>query len=49
MLQWGGEEVKKDEGGGAVGEFGEVLIGLWGTAGDSQFVEVPVTGYDCGG
>ena len=36
-------------GGGAVGEFGEGLLGLQGTAGNSHLVQISGTGYDGGG
>ena len=45
----GGEEVQTDLVGGAAGDFGEGLLDLLGTVGDSHLVQVPVTGYDGGG
>ena len=44
-----GEEAQTAGRGGAGGEFGEGLSGLYGTAGDSDLVQVPGTGYDSRG
>ena len=49
MRQGGGEETQTAGGGGAAGEFVDVLPGLWGTAGNSHLVQVYGTGYDSGG
>ena len=49
VRQWDGEELQMAGGGGTVGEFGEGLTGLWGTAGDSHIFQVPGTSYDSGG
>ena len=46
VRQGGGEEAQKSGGGGATGEFGEDLTGLWGTAGNSHPVQVYGTGYE---
>ena len=35
-------------GGGAAGEYREVLLGLWGTARDSHLVRITGKGYDGG-
>ena len=46
VLQWVKEETQTAGGGGAVGDFREGILGLWGTTGDSQLVQVPGTVYD---
>ena len=49
VRQGGGEQAQTAGGGGATGEFGEGLPGLWGTALHSHLVQVTGTGYDGGG
>ena len=48
MRQWGREEAQTAGGGGYVGDFGERFTDLQRTAGDSNLVQVPGTGYDGG-
>ena len=44
-----GEEAQTDGIGGAAGELGEVLSGLWGTTVNSHPAQVSGKGYDDGG
>ena len=46
MHQGGGEEAQTAVRGGAAGDFGEGLPGLYGTNGNSHLLQVSGTGYD---